>query len=181
MRHALVESYVRQLRSSLQATAVPVEEDMLRSLYDRRSYGGLVGVIKKIMHLELRIRLGLVNNGGPNAPAWVQCPDPMPLYGSSEFCKIEVPLYLRKSFLREVEFEQVVCAIAHELAHVVLHSLRHPLRTEEEAVDLTAMLLGFRDFYMTGCVQSFRGHVVYQQGYLSEKEICYAAHYMTFR
>jgi len=38
--------------------------------------------------------------------------------------------------------------IAHELSHIVLSEIGHPLADSEEAVDLTAMLLGYRDIYV---------------------------------
>ena len=60
-------------------------------------------------------------------------------------------MFIKKSFLDEDRFEQVVMAIAHELSHIVLHGLNHPLRECEVAVDLTAMILGYRDFYLDGC------------------------------
>jgi hypothetical protein len=52
--------------------------------------------------------------------------------------------------LNENKFEKVVMAIAHELSHVVLDAVGHRLRECEEAVDLTAMLLGYRDVYLAG-------------------------------
>jgi hypothetical protein len=117
----------------------------------------------------------------------------MPLYGTREFEQTEVMMYLRKSFLRDGFFESTVLAIAHELCHIVLDGIAHPLRRSEEAVDLTAMLLGFRDFYVTGCHITRRAprqmtelHVSYtistelRCGYLSPEEVKYAAIYMTF-
>ena len=40
--------------------------------------------------------------------------------------------------------------MAHELSHVVLDSIRHELRQQEEAVDLTAMHRGYGSFYFHG-------------------------------
>ena len=77
-------------------------------------------------------------------------------------------------------------AVAHELCHVVLNGMRHPLQSQEEVVDLTAMMLGFRDFYMTGCTYVLPGNDpqrinIMRQGYLTTEEVGYAAHHMTFR
>lgn len=111
----------------------------------------MVKVVRDGMGLQLRVRVGLVNQGGlSDAPAWVTRPNPMPRYGSAEFKQALVTVFLRKSFLRESKFEKIVMAIAHELSHVVLDSVGHTLRKCEEAVDLTAMLLGYRDFYVAG-------------------------------
>jgi hypothetical protein len=65
----------------------------------------------------------------------------------------------------------VAIAIAHELSHVVLDSIRHPLFREEKAVDLTAMLLGFRRLYLSGA-HTEKGQI----GYLSEAEVNLANH-----
>src|SRR5450759_2923148 len=151
MRKQLVESYIDSLRTSLGPVRQPIAEERLRSLHDRKDYAGLVGHVKSSLSLDVRIRLGLVKKGGPDAPAWVVKPTDMPLFGTTSFQQLIITMYLRKSFLETGCFEEVVCATAHELCHIVLDAIRHPLRQQEEAVDLTAMLLGFRDFYVTGC------------------------------
>ena len=151
--------------------------------------------VKSTLHLDIKLALGLVNSGGPkNAPAWVEMPSLMPLVGTPAFRALTVPVYIRKSFIEESLFEQVVLAMAHELCHVVLNATSHPLRQQEEAVDLTAMLLGFRDFYVTGCqrrVEMYvphpheavweKRHITYSHGYLTIEEVGYAAEYMTYR
>ncbi len=196
MRKNLIESYLEQLRASLGAVRRPVSEEKLRALYDAKDYAGLVGYIQRTLHLDMRVRLGLVNKGGPNAPAWVARQTPMPGYGTAAFRQLTVTIYIRKSFLQEGTFEEAVLASAHELCHIVLDAVGHPLHEKEEAVDLTAMLLGFRDFYVTGCYSErkktyalpdcFFGQreEVYQiirTGYLTPEEVSYAAQYMTFR
>jgi hypothetical protein len=59
-------------------------------------------------------------------------------------------MYLRKEFMRQMPFEVVVCAIAHEMAHIVLAATGSPLRDNEKAVDITAMISGFADLYVRG-------------------------------
>jgi hypothetical protein len=57
---------------------------------------------------------------------------------------------------------------------VVLDSLAHPLRREEKAVDLTAMLLGFRNLYESGCYKEerlYNGMAWQKMGYLSKEEV----------
>jgi hypothetical protein len=179
MRKALIESYVNQLRASFGKVRLPIEEEKLRFLYDEREYGAMVHHIKTILCLSMPIRLGLVNKGGPNAPAWIERPPYMFLFGAWLSQRRTVTMYLRKTFLAESGFEQVVLAIAHELSHLVLYGTGHTLRDQEEAVDLTAMLLGFRDFYVTGCRISSR-YQVSVVGYLTPEEVGYAAEYMTY-
>jgi hypothetical protein len=194
MRQALVESYINQLRASFGRLRTPVTEEELRALYDTGDYAGMVSHIQRTLRLDVTMRLGLVNKGGPNAPAWVEAPVPMPMYGTAEFRQLIITMYLRKAFLARGSFDEVVMAIAHELCHVVLDAIAHPLQNQEEAVDLTAMLLGFRDFYVTGCrsvrrkilspAERLAGYEVYQissQGYLTQEEVSHAATYMTYR
>jgi hypothetical protein len=195
MRKILVESFIDKLRSSFGPAKTPIAEEPLRVLYDAKDYAGMIRHIQDILRLDMKVRLGLVNKGGPDAPAWVRRPEFMPHYGSLAFRQVTVEVYIRKSFLLESNFEQTVLAIAHELCHVVLDATGHSLRKQEEAVDLTAMLLGFRDFYVTGCRSEHKGSDVHRRafsdfwemyqvvntGYLTLEEVSHAATYMTFR
>jgi hypothetical protein len=126
----------------------------------------------------------------------------MPLINSHEFERTLVTVYLRKSFLENNKFEKVAMAIAHEMSHVVLNGLQHPLREEEEAVDLTAMLLGYRDVYISGAeyaevapsrfaaklvaelrrkVSGNRTRQYHWIGYLTPEEVCFAGTQMGLR
>ncbi len=190
MRKNLVESYVDKLCASFGPVRTPVVEEKLRILYDAKDYEQMICHIRSILNLDMRVLLGLVNKGGPNAPAWITMPNHMPILGTSAFRALTVTMYLRKSFLAEGSFEEVVIAIAHEFSHVVLSAVGHSLREQEEAVDLTAMLLGFRDFYLTGCRSvreqkqssgDFRTYEIKNAGYLTFEEVSHAVTYMTFR
>ncbi len=118
-----------------------------------KDWNSLLGTVKRQMGLTMPLRLALVNSGSPpgvteNTPAWVQRPIPMPIFGTREFNRTQVTIYIRKSYLAEAPAGAVIVAAAHELAHIVLDSLDHPLRETEEAVDLTAMLLGYQCFFV---------------------------------
>jgi len=158
----MIQSYIAQLRASLGAMK-PVSEGRLRELFNRQDYTGMVKAIRDNMGLNLRVRVGIVNEGGPvGAPAWVSAPKPMPLFGTAEFQRTLVTVFLRKAFVGSHYFEEVAIAIAHELSHIVLFGINHPLQECEEAVDLTAMLLGYRNLYIAGSFcevvpTSFRG------------------------
>jgi hypothetical protein len=150
IRAEMIQSYIAQLRASL-GSVKPVGEGRLRELFGKQDYTGMVKVIRDNMGLDLRVRVGLVNEGGPlGAPAWVSAPKPMPRFGTAEFQRTVVTIFLRKSFVSSHSFEEVAIAIAHELSHIVLFGIYHSLRECEEAVDLTAMLLGYRDLYIAG-------------------------------
>jgi hypothetical protein len=53
---------------------------------------------------------------------------------------------VRRDLLETKPFGWIVAGFAHELSHVVLFSIKHPLQHEEKAVDLTAMILGYLTF-----------------------------------
>jgi hypothetical protein len=186
MRAKMIKSHVSQLSASV-CKKQPVRRAPLLALYHARDYPGMVRSISNDLTLQdLRIRVGVVKSGGlSNAPAWIELPEKMPAYGSPEFKGMRVTVYLRRSFLEDSTFEAVVMAIAHELSHVVLDAIRHGLRTEEPAVDLTAMMLGYSDFYRIGCKYSKVHHSSFWErsyrvetrtlGYLTPQEVEYAA------
>lgn len=195
MRKQLIESYINRLRASFGPMRAPVKEEQLKTLHDAKDYAGMLLHVQSSLQLDMKLFIGLVNKGGPPAaPAWAEVPTVMPLIGTPAFRQSSVTVYLRKTFLAEATFETVVMAVAHELSHVVLNSTWHSLRKEEEAVDLTAMLFGFRDFYVTGCrsngtiemrapTDTENGYIkvsANHYGYLSREEVGYAAEYMTY-
>jgi hypothetical protein len=104
----------------------------------------------------------------------VKMPHEMPPFGSSAFRELRLDIFLRKSFLAQSTYDQAAIAIAHELSHVVLDAIRNPLRRCEKAVDLTAMLLGFRKLYASGTYQERRsrnGVTMHMLGYLRAQEV----------
>jgi hypothetical protein len=176
----IVKTYLEELRQVLPYVP-PIPVRALRSLHRARDYEGMLRLIKKAMNVEVRLVVGWVNSGGPeemkNAPAWVRMPVEMPFYGTKAFRESSITMYFRKSFLEQCTYDQVAITIAHELSHVVLDSIKHPLRSREMAVDLTAMLLGFRRLYASGCYKEerFKNRVACQKlGYLSIQEVQFA-------
>lgn len=175
-------SWVRSLQRSLGEPRPLVDTEPLRLLHEQRKYVEMASLIKRSLGLDFNLSVGLVNSGGPeNAPAWVETPRHMPIYGSRAFRELRVITYFRKSFLSTAPFGTVVLAMSHELSHIVLDSIHHELREEERAVDLTAMFLGYRKLYLNyteNKTESFLGDpnttLVAHYGYLSLSEIKYA-------
>jgi hypothetical protein len=169
-----VEKYLHQLRQALPHVP-PISGWELRSLHEAQDYEGMVRLVRKTMNVEVKLKVGWVNSGGPeSAVAWIILPHDMPLYGTKEFNDMTITMYLKKSLLKERTSDQVSIAIAHELSHVVLESTRHPLRKCEKAVDLTTMLLGFGRLFETASHTKERvGDYIktFDLGYLSEKEM----------
>ncbi len=151
MRLELLDQHVNSLYQVLGGIRplVPVAE--LQRLYGNRDYTGVVGFVRDTMGLRLRIRVGYANSGGPKtAPAWVELPKAFPIIGSPAFKNMTVTMYIRKRFIEEAPFASFVAAVAHEMSHVLLGALQNPLAANEEATDLTAMMMGFSEFYVQG-------------------------------
>jgi len=150
-------------------------------MYDAGNITGLVRRIKMQLRLSSSLRIGYVNSGGlMNAPAWIEFPASLPLYGSHALRQITITMYIRKSFLQHCSFEQLVAAIAHELSHLVLTATNHQLENSEEAVDLLAMMLGFRNYFREGYrpLTDYCADTVTKLGYLTVEEVNYAADLM---
>jgi hypothetical protein len=167
-----VKNYLDQLRRFLPCVP-PIATEPLKALHAAQDYKGMVRLIKKAMNIaDIKFSVLWVPDGAApqhDAPAWVllpRLPDRLPYYGTKEFKETSLEICFRKSFLRKQRYDQVAITIAHELSHVVLDSIRHPLFRDERAVDLTAMLLGFRRLYLSGAHTETA-----RLGYLSEAEI----------
>lgn len=178
-----IKSYLRQLQEVLPKVS-PIATASLKALHNVQDFKGMVKIIKDAMTLEdITFRFILVPDGAAqrsdlrNAAAWISLPvspSELPFYGTAAFKATSLDIHFRISFLKDNSFDQVAIVIAHELSHVVLDSIRHPLKRVEKAVDLTAMLLGFRQLYVSGAhkTRSEGGYNKTQQiGYLSLTEI----------
>ena len=199
-REKMIVEYVRQLSGFLSGVSPSVEQEKLREMHRKKRFTDMVAHICIILGLNLRMRVGFVVKGGhPEAPAWITKPSSASLYGTSDFKNMLVTMYIRKMFLKRVPFETAVLAMAHEISHVVIDVVGLKFENKEEAVDLAAMLLGFRDFYRAGCIikigaqslfQKIIGYFyrvskadlfvqgVYRVGYLTAEEVNFAADIM---
>lgn len=84
-----------------------------------------------------------------NSVAFIISPGYFPIYGTSDFNNLKIPLFI---FMEStvISMETFIYAVAHELSHIILYALNHPLQNNEVAVDLTAMILGFHDIIRIG-------------------------------
>ena len=73
--------------------------------------------------------------------AQVSLPDSLPFYGSSEMQGFPIQVKVSDDCRRYAD--AFVATMAHELSHIVLHSLWHREKNNEIYTDLAAMLLGF--------------------------------------
>lgn len=154
-----VKKYLHQLQQLLPYVP-PIPVRSIKLLHKAKDHKGIIRLIKKAMNIEdVTFVVHLVPKGAAiekrNAAAWVEIPPNMPRYGSDEFKKMTIKMYFRKSFF-EKAYDEAAVVVAHELSHVVLEFIKHPLRRCEKAVDLTAMLLGFRRLCMSACYKEHR-------------------------
>jgi hypothetical protein len=169
-----VKAYIGQLRQALPyVPPIPVQE--IKTMHRKRDLGGIVRLIRNTMNVNVRLTLRWTNQIHGNAPAWVLLPEKMPYYGTPEFAKIRIDMFIRRSFAEARPYNEFAMAVAHEFSHIILDSIHHPLRKEEKAVDLAAMILGFSYLYRTGAhtvervgLNRFANK---RLGYLSKREL----------
>lgn len=151
MRRALIEGHISRLIKSLGGVRPPIDQVKLKGLYLRRDWKSIVGFIKISMGFSFPVKIGYVKSGGrQDTIAWILFPERMPPFGTSAFNNMMITLYIRKYLLESRPFEMIVSAIAHEFSHIVLRCINHELKEDEVATDLTAMILGYRDFFRVG-------------------------------
>jgi hypothetical protein len=141
-----LEDEIKQLVTSLGTVVPPIDAPELRQLHRQADYPRMLGWIKNSMRLDLRVGLRIVNVPGAETPMWIETPNPMPAFGSEAFRQTRVIVNVRREVLEKDPFEWIVAGFAHELSHVVLFAIHHPLQHSERAVDLTSMILGYRNF-----------------------------------
>ncbi|MFB9264899.1 hypothetical protein ACFFWD_17310 [Bradyrhizobium erythrophlei] len=144
-RHRL-EDEIGQLVTALGRIVPPINAPELRRLHREADYPRMLGWIKNSMRLDLRVGLRIVDTTTAERPMWIETPNPMPAYGSDAFRQTRVIVNVRREVLEKDPFEWIVAGFAHELSHVVLFSIHHKLQHSERAVDLTSMILGYRNF-----------------------------------
>jgi len=171
-----VNSYIDQLRRSLPYVP-PLLNHQVKALHRKREFGGIVRLVRSMMNVDARITLHWTNDPPSNreAKAWIRLPNDMPEYGTQAFKTLKLDMFILKSFAHQSRCHEFLVVVAHEFSHVVLESIKHPLRTEEKAVDLTAMLLGFSYSYRLAAhaVRAYPGNIIQTSriGYLTEDEL----------
>lgn len=86
--------------------------------------------------------------GSEGITAQVSIPSYLPMYGTSELNNF--PISVRISENCADNPATFIAVIAHELSHIVLHSLWHKEKDNEIYTDITAMMLGFSHIIKNG-------------------------------
>lgn len=112
--------------------------------------------------------------------AQVSIPSYLPLYGTSELQDFPIAVKISDNCLEHPETFMAI--MAHELSHILLHSLWHKEKDNEVYTDLTAMILGFSKVMEIGRkVEETKNYVILTQtstttyGYLSDKQFYFAS------
>jgi len=111
--------------------------------------------------------------------AQVSIPSYLPLYGTSRLQGFPINVKVSDNCLEHPETFMAI--MAHELSHIVLHSLQNKEKDNEFYTDLTAMILGFSKVMEIGRkVVETKNYVILTQtstttyGYLSDKQFYFA-------
>jgi hypothetical protein len=170
-----IVNWVNALTKSFGKARQPKNIATLRSAYSTKEFNGLVGCMLDQFHLDMRMRIGRVSvPHASGSQIWISMPAILPIYGSGEFRKVLVTLYVYRTYLLEEPLESIIAAVAHECSHVVLNAINHPLRSYEKVVDLTGMFFGYSEYflYQPRCV----GNHITLDGYLTMEERQFAAY-----
>jgi len=145
----LIQSHLDSLTGWFRRINPPVDLNPLEALHNRRDLAGMTQWIRDFMALDFNIGLKITGSGEPateQAPLWLDAPHPIPRIGTPESTSSHVNICVHAGTIENLPFELIVAAIAQVLAKLVLHSIQHPLQRDGKAVDLTAMIFGFRNF-----------------------------------
>ncbi|MDP1883803.1 MAG: hypothetical protein Q8L10_00370 [Candidatus Moranbacteria bacterium] len=167
----------------------------LRSLYDSGEFSECIRKVKHILKLnDLTLRICYINEHCKqeslrtllmdaikkmgytvsqsalakdltDAGALILQPRYFPLYGTREFTEMKILMFIFRRIVR-TSLEIFIYSISHELSHVILAMSNHPLRNNEVAVDLTAMILGFSDIIRIGR----KSESIASCGYLDDRQ-----------
>jgi hypothetical protein len=170
VRTSLINGYLEELARALGGIASPLGHKTATLIYGLNSID-LVERIALTFGLLMRLTVVESSGGKENALAWVrtprnQLPDGsymMPVYGSLRLRAWPASIHITPALLRS-ESDLRISVVAHELSHLILYSLcapdwshdvtpGHPLQNSEAAVDIVAMMLGYREFY----IRAYRG------------------------
>lgn len=88
------------------------------------------------------------DSGSEGITAQVSIPSNLPFYGSSSLNGYPINVKVSENCTEHpVVFSMIM---AHELSHILLHSLNHAQKDNEFYTDLTAIMLGFQTIFQNG-------------------------------
>ena len=175
----------------------PVSANFLGRLHAAGQLESLIAAIAKEMKLPVAFKLSVISKdtrfqshylartdrsgrGMEGIEAQVAVPSNLPLFGSAELRRYPISVLITPAF-RTATPETAITILAHELSHILLHSLRHPERDSEVFTDLVPIVLGFAEIVQRGRTVSsvtYDGEVTHTTtttyGYLSDADFSFA-------
>ncbi|MFA6194042.1 MAG: hypothetical protein WC726_04235 [Parcubacteria group bacterium] len=141
-------------RGNLTKVILEIKEHMrvtcrLKALYvqgDIHTYLANAAFLPKVIQEKAREFL----KSGRFATMATLMPWPLPIYGTRAFECLECVVAINAPHFSSHSYETFAAGISHELAHIILDCIRHPLQKMETAVDLLTMVLGFADIALAG-------------------------------
>lgn len=125
-------------------------------------------------------RIEMSGQGTRRTVAQVTIPANLPTYGTAAFPALVIEVLVAEDFAL-LPPHTAIAVLAHEMSHVLLHSLKHPNRDSEPFTDLVPIVLGFGLIVDHGSVVSTserRGDTIYTStvtyGYLTDEEFALA-------
>ena len=126
-----------------------IDEKSLNYYYQAKRYDKLISLMKNHLSINCRLKIRCIDKPlpvkGHFKSANIFMPANFPLYESIEYRNLVLEISFHKELLNN--FYAFVMIMSHELSHIVLYSLNHPLKFSEKATDIAAINLGFSRFF----------------------------------
>jgi hypothetical protein len=146
-----------------------------RIWFDNKLYSEIIIDFLKRLHMPANVRLRItptITADYPYRIAYISLDDKNPIFFlSSQFKRTRFEICIDPSACEE--FELFICALIHELSHLVLYSTHNKYRNCEVATDLLVMASGLYEegHSLTRC--SIKG-----DGYITNEQIQFAYKYI---
>jgi hypothetical protein len=170
-----IKTITQALKESL-CVIPPIETRALESQFYLKEYVRVTRFIKNIMGISCQLSVKCLTHYPKDQPLGkVKLIDPFPRMGTRDYLLTRPEITIRADLLED--FHLFMAVISHEMAHIVLHGMNHPLKISEVATDITALGLGFaREHFLAkrSGEDFWNGGSCFQIGYLRMDQLFYA-------
>jgi len=151
LRQIHIDRYIEDIRTAIGGVKDRVPSAELYTLCRGKKYAELVRCIRDQMCLErfpMRVNVDHIPSG---FSAFIER-DRLSLYTDPDHLlkAANIRLTLSRDMVRTSHADVVIFAIAHELSHILLEALGSGLARFEMAIDVTAMMAGYAEYYRDG-------------------------------
>jgi predicted SprT family Zn-dependent metalloprotease len=144
----MIPTWLSTLNEHFGPPKAPVSYSEVQHAFTQDGLSGVVRKVKQDLKITCKVTLDKdQSNLRKHAFAWIRLPESMPPYGTQAFIDTQVVIFVSPKLQSSKDQRVVTFAIAHEFAHVILDSNGHTHRHNEKVVDLTAMWLGYAEFF----------------------------------